>query len=338
MSGRVWSTASWSEIIEPLRGHDGQVLAVALRPVGGDGSPTGEHRPDGTACGAFERGRPYTTLVRAHRLCQRRRASGPGGCIVTASSDGTARTWQAEGGRARILRGHRGPVRKAAFAADGTRRDRRRGRDGPDLGPGDEHRSRARISVRRRPSLPRRRARSPDGTTSARADGAASSACGPPSGEKALEGHKDAGEQRRVQPRRPAARQRGTRPRRDRLGRRRRAPRSYRIDEAQSATVGDARFSPDGAGSSPPGRSPRASVDGGRASRCAYLYGPTSPLVAVAFEPGCAGDRLARARRGVRRWACELCGDLESLESLAESRLRATRRTITADERARYFR
>jgi hypothetical protein len=39
----------------------------------------------------------------------------------------------------------------------------------------------------------------------------------------------------------------------------------------------------------------------------------------------------------VRRYVCELCGDLDELTALARSRLRATRRSITDVDRARYL-
>ena len=149
--GRVWSTTSWTEIMDPLRGHVGQVLAVAFDRSGPAdrrrGAPT---RPRG--CWRV-RDRPAVhDPVRACGVCQRRRLRARGGVIVTASSDGTAMTWLAEGVPARILRGHRGPVRKADVRCGRQRCDRRRGRDRPDLGPGDEHRSRACVT------LPRRRA------------------------------------------------------------------------------------------------------------------------------------------------------------------------------------
>ena len=63
--------------------------------------------------------RPFTTLF-GHTSYVDDVAFGPGGVLVTASGDGTARTWHADGVAARALRGHRGPVRKAEFAADGT--------------------------------------------------------------------------------------------------------------------------------------------------------------------------------------------------------------------------
>ena len=122
-----------------------------------------------------------------------------------------------------------------------------------------------------------------DGSATRRESKASSSACARRRASRSLEGHRDVVNTRRVQPGRAAARDRGAGPRRHRLGRLDRS-RSVRLDEAQSASVTDARFSPDG----------RWLVTAGPMSarlwnptgvRCRYLYGPKSPLTAVAFEP-----------------------------------------------------
>ena len=319
--------------MDPLRGHDGQVLAVAFD-RSGERIATGS--TDQTArVWRVRPGRPYTTLF-GHRHMSATSPSGPGGVIVTASSDGTARTWLAEGVPARILRGHRGPVRKAAFAADGSVVTG--GADGTvrDLGAGDEHRSRASHRPASAPSLPRRR-----GTLSGRHDQRSGGRpARPPSdavGRKGARGAQGRREQRRVQPRRPSARQRGARPRRDRLGRgdgRRGLPhRRGAIRLGRGRAVQPRR---------PLARHRRAevrpSVDGGRQAGALPVRADVAPRgrrlrrraarAVVSLEPDGA----------VRRWTCELCGDLDSLEALAELRLRGTRRTITAEERARYFR
>ena len=102
-------------------------------------------------------------------------------------------------------------------------------------------------------------------------------------------------------------------------------------------SVEDARFSPDGRWLVTAGpKSARLWTAAGRPVR--NLYGPKSPLVAVGLEPSSRAVVSLEPDGVVRRWACEFCGDLASLEKLAESRLRATRRTITVDERASYFR
>jgi len=68
-----------------------------------------------------------------------------------------------------------------------------------------------------------------------------------------------------------------------------------------------------------------------------YLHGPKPPVTAVGFEPDSRAV-VTRERDGVvRRWECELCGGLDQLEVLAETRLGDTGRKLTDDERARYL-
>jgi WD40 repeat protein len=111
----------------------------------------------------------------------------------------------------------------------------------------------------------------------------------------------------------------------------------YTIEEAQSASVEDARFSPDGRWLVTAGPiSARVWTADGRP--LSYLYGPKEPpLTAVAFEPDSRTVVSREADGTVRRYRCELCGGLDELTALAESRLRATNRTLTDEERVRYL-
>ena len=250
-------------------------------------------------------GRSFTTLF-GHTQYVSDVAFGPGAVLVTASGDGTARTWRPGGAPARVLLGHRGPVRKAEFAADGTVVTG--GDDGTiriwdpgtsiELGPAPGARP---------PRAPSRRAVSADGTATAVADGNVVRLRSA-SGETVLEGHHDAVNA-------VAFSSDG--------GRLVSAGRDHdvivwdvatgtevlRIEEAQSASVQDARFSPDGrwlvtAGPAPPDSG--APPD----SRFTYLHGPKSSSPQSAFEPDSRVVVTSEEDGVVRRWVCELCGGL----------------------------
>ena len=99
---------------------------------------------------------------------------------------------------------------------------------------------------------------------------------------------------------------------------RRRAPRTAHLALRRARAARHPAGSPE----APPGR---------------YLYGPKLPVTAVGFEPDSRAV-VTRERDGVvRRWECDLCGGLDELVALGKSRLRATGRTLTADEQARYL-
>ena len=118
---RVWSTRTWREVEEPLRGHNGQVLSVAFDRTG-----------DIVATGSTDQTAPR--LARGARGDCSRRCSGtrahlvdvafgPGSVLVTASGDGTARTWRADGRRGACA------PRPPRAGAEGRVRGRRQRRD-----------------------------------------------------------------------------------------------------------------------------------------------------------------------------------------------------------------
>ena len=285
-TGRVWSTRTWLEVREPLRGHNGQVLAVAfdrsgLRIATGSTDQTARVWRAGTS-------RPFTTLF-GHTSYVDDVAFGPGGVLVTASGDGTARTWHADGVAARALRGHRGPVRKAEFAADGTVVT---GGAGGTIRIWD---SGTNIDLVRVPGVggptpARREAVSPDGTAGARIDGDVV-LLRTASGERALEGHKDAVNSVSFSPDSRLLVSAGKRPRRDRVGR---VDRRGGVPDRRGA-VGHGRrraLQPGRTLARDCGTQVCAALDGGRARRAVPLR-PESPLTAVAFEP--ARGRSSRA-------------------------------------------
>ena len=124
-SARLWDPRTWTET-RALRGHSGQVIVVAFDPTS-DRVATGS--TDQTA--RIWRGRTgaLVTPLYGHTGPVEDVAFGPGGIVVTASGDETARTWAADGRPIQELRGHTGSIVAAEFArrdvvvtagADGT--------------------------------------------------------------------------------------------------------------------------------------------------------------------------------------------------------------------------
>jgi WD40 repeat protein len=260
-------------------------------------------------------------------------AFGPGSVLATASGDGTAITWRADGLLARRLLGHDGPVRKVAFAADGHVVTG--GADGTlrvwDPGTAVDL---ARAVGTPPPSPARTTATAPDGSTTATVEGEVIR-LRHGAQETVLEGHDDEVNSVSFSP----DGQRLVSAARDHdviVWDVETGGQAFRIDEAQSATVQDARFSPDGRWLVTAGpRSARLWTADGEVGR--YLYGPRSPVTAVAFEPDSRGVVSVEKDGVVRRWRCELCGGLDELTALAQERLRGTGRTLTEEQRARFL-
>jgi WD40 repeat protein len=332
-AARIWNTRTWQEVGEPLRGHNGQVLAIALDKSDTAGGRIATASTDQTArVWRLRTGR--SVILFGHTGPVNDVAFGPGGVVATASGDATARTWRANGDSARTLLGHTGPVRKVEFAADGTVVTG--GADGTiriwdpgttiELVPAPHARG---------PSPPQRRAVNADRTASATAEGKVIR-LRTTAGAKLLEGHNDIVNSVSFSPdgRRLVSAGRDH----DVIVWDVVAGRAlFKLDEAQSASVEDARFSPDGRWLVTAGpKSARLWSADGKPVR--FLYGPKTPLTAAGFEPD---SRAVVTREGdggvVRRWECELCGGLRELVALGESRLRTTGRALQPEERARYL-
>jgi WD40 repeat protein len=326
--GKLWPVQTWEEAGR-LVGHVGQVLAVDLDR---SGKRIATASTDQTARVWWRSTGALIFSLIGHTGQVVDVAFGPGRALVTASGDGTARTWRPAGTPAQVLRGHHGAVRNAEFlspdvvvtaGADGTIRLWDPGTTielVPTSSPG--------------PSPPRRRAVTADGRVIAVADGTVVHLRSP-AGEKVLRGHRDvvnsvafspdghrlvsAGRDHDVIVWDVAS---GTK--------------AFRLGEAQSASVADARFSPDGRWLVTAGpKSARVWTADGRPLW--YLYGPKEPLTAVAFGRD-SRTIVAREEGGVvRRYFCELCGGLDELKELAQTRLDATGSTLTDEEKARYL-
>ena len=328
-SARLWDTRTWQEI-RALRGHVGQVLAVAFDATGlrvGTGSTDQTARIWKTGTGL-----PIVTLF-GHTGLVDGVSFGPGGLVVTASGDGTARTWGANGRSLEVLRGHQGAVTGALFAGPGTVVTA--GTDGTvrvwdpgtivELVPSDGS----------GPTPPRTRAETAGGDVVAEAVGGVIR-LRRPGGVQSLRGHRDVVNSVQFSPDGRLLVSAG----RDHdvfVWNVADGKIVHRFDEAHSASVADARFSPDGRWIVTAGPiSARVwNVEDGRS--LTYLYGPKPSVTAAAFEPDSRTIVTRETDGTVRRYTCELCGPLEELTALARKRLRGTGRAISAADRERFL-
>ena len=115
-TARLWDTRTWEQT-QVLRGHVGRVLTVSFDR---SGQRVGTGSTDQTARIWRSRTGVLDTLLYGHTGYVRDVSFGADGHMVTASGDGTARTWGANGRPLQTLRGHRGAVTAAVFSADGA--------------------------------------------------------------------------------------------------------------------------------------------------------------------------------------------------------------------------
>jgi WD40 repeat protein len=327
-TARLWDAGTW-EVAHVLQGHVGRVLTVSYDRTGrlvATGSTDQTARVWRAGPGVLD------TLLYGHTGAVQDVSFAADGHIVTASGDGTARTWGANGRPLQTLRGHRGSVTAATFSRNGAVVTA--GADGTiriwDPGTSIE----LRPTHASGPARPRTTARATTGAVATAVGSAVRLRSA--AGVRVLRGHQDlvnavsfspdgrllvtAGRDHDVVVWDVAT-----------------GKPVHRFAEAHSASVADARFSPDGRWIVTAGPiSARVwSVAEGRS--LGYLYGPKSPLTAVAFGSD-SQTIVSREEDGtVRRYVCELCGGLDQLTTLARSRLRGTGRALTADERARYL-
>jgi WD40 repeat protein len=104
---------------------------------------------------------------------------------------------------------------------------------------------------------------------------------------------------------------------------------------AQFAVVSSVAFSPDGRWLLTTGATTAGLWQVPSGVFAGYLRGPKRRVVGAAFE---GRDIVAASLDGaVRSYRCDICGGVGQLLRLADERLAATGRTLSATERRRYF-
>jgi len=118
---RVWDAETGKSAMEPLRGHEGEVLSVAFS---ADGTRIVSGSDDDTIrVWDAETGKSAMEPLRGHEGEVLSVAFSVDGTRIVSGSDKTIRVWDAETGKSAMepLQGHEGGVLSVAFSADGTR-------------------------------------------------------------------------------------------------------------------------------------------------------------------------------------------------------------------------
>lgn len=110
-----------------------------------------------------------------------------------------------------------------------------------------------------------------------------------------------------------------------------------RLVRVHFAIVSDARFSPDGRWIATAGPVTSALVDAETGRLAFYLRGHEGKLTTVAFAPDGTQIATGGVDGTVRLYGCDICGGVDDLVALADSRLARTGRTLTDAERERYL-
>jgi WD40 repeat protein len=111
---------------------------------------------------------------------------------------------------------------------------------------------------------------------------------------------------------------------------------SLKLIRAHFGRVADADFSPDGRWIVTAGPGKAGLFDSNTGLFVLFLQGHEGPLTSASFDAD--GRRILTSGEDgtVRMWTCDICGGVDELVRLANQRLAATRRTLTAAERADY--
>ncbi len=328
---RIWNGRT-GRLVHELSGHSGQVLDVAIGPPG---TEVATASTDGTArVWDVSTGLLLAPLFGHTNFVRSVDFSADGQTVVTGSDDGTGRTWALNGRRLATLARHSGAVVDALLTSDGF-----------DVVTAGEDGTVRLWDAATRPDLVRsRRAQPPPApqTTAESSTGDAKATIDDHvvrlerDGEAIdLEGHRLAVTSVAFSPDGTrlltAARDHEVRLWDVATGG------SLRVLRGHFGTVNDARFSPDGRWIVTAG--PRSvglwRASDGRLIR--LLAGPEGPFLAAGFE---ADSRTIVARSAgdvISAYDCRICAGIPELLALADERLRASERELTAEERALYF-
>ncbi len=325
----VWNAAT-AKTVGRFEPHLGPVLDLDLaadRLLTGSADGTATVR-DLTTGRAVPLPGGHGNLVRAVEL------SRDGRFALTASADGTAKVWETEGGRlVSVLAGHTDAVVDAAFSADALRVVTG-SLDGTARVWSSGARPELQVSGAEPPARPARVATAPDGARAVvvRNTVRIRTATGE---TRILRGHRDTVNS-------VAFNSDGSlvvtasRDHDARIWDARTGALVHQL-EGHFGSVADARFSPDGRWVVTAGPITAGLWNVRTGDLVGYLRGPKTRLRAAGFANDSRTITIVEADGTTMTHDCVLCATAADLLVLADARMRATGRTLTPEERARYL-
>jgi WD40 repeat protein len=326
-TARLWRVPGWT-LARELEEAEGQVVDAAFGPQGGSVaivSTAGDGAVYRSRSGRLGARVGHSTGIVDVAF------DSTGFRLATASKDRTARVWASEDGyRFALLAGHSDTVRAVGFVP-GERYVVTAADDGTARVWEVDARPQLRVSRGRGPDDPALIATSPDGSVTARASGHVV-LLDEGGRRRELRGHRDDVTSVAFSPD-------GTRlvtgsSDHDAIVWDLAAGRPVSVLRAHSSTVADARFSPDGRWIVTAGPTTAGVWSASTGTFVGFLRGPTEPPVrAAAFTPDSRSVVTVEPGGTVRRASCEICVPLDELVQLADTRLAATGRQLTDEQR-----